>query len=282
MINLISVIGHGTDLIPHFIEHYQNQVDQISFIVYESDLHPNLKREVREKIKEYRKVKIVGTVYDKVFDWEKVTYLYNEYKSKKPNEWWVIADIDEFHLYSHPLSKIIKDCEINGWRLVRGGFIDRIGKNGEFPELVRDENIFDQFPVAGFFRYPMSGACPNKISIAKGDVKITSGQHYAEILGSTTWRWQGWSHPLIAPTDVYSVQVHHFKWDKTCLDRIKSVVDVWQTYSYSHEYKMMYDAIINSGNKIDTNNPNFMFEIGCKNFGDYKKWNHLFKQIISI
>ena len=44
-------------------------------------------------------MKIVKVIEDRVFDWEKVTALYNFIKDQIPFDWWVIADIDEFHLY---------------------------------------------------------------------------------------------------------------------------------------------------------------------------------------
>lgn len=282
MLRLLSVIGHGIELLPHFIDHYSRMVDEIHLIVYESEIYPDLRREVRDRISSNKKVKIVESIYDRIFDWNKVTELYNKHKGKKSNDWWMIADIDEFHLYPEPPIHIINDCNANGWEIVRGGFIDRIGEGGEFSKVEENNSIFDQFPIAGFFRYPMSGACPNKICLIKGGIEITSGQHYAKILGQTTWRWQGWNHPQIAPVDVYSAQVHHFKWDSTCLERIKSVADVKQDYSYSDEYKMMYDAIIHNESKIDVGNPEFMFEYGCWEFKDYKKWNLLIKKIISI
>jgi hypothetical protein len=135
--------------------------------------------------------------------------------------WFVIADIDEFHLYPEDsLDKLINDCEENNWDIVRGGFIDRIGRGGEFTEINDNLSIWDLFPNAGFFRHPMSQACPNKICVMKGYIEITSGQHYAKINDHTTWRWQGWNHPLIAPIETHSVQVHHFKWDSTSIERI--------------------------------------------------------------
>ena len=282
MIRLICVIGHGVELIGHFMDHYMDSVDEIDFFVYESDIHPNLKSDVESKISLYTNVKIVGNVYDRVFDWDRVTAIYNEYTNRFPNDWWVIADIDEFHLYPSTLRSIVSTCSDNGWDIVRGGFIDRVGESGKFSKIMEDENIFNQFPNAGFFRYPLSGACPNKICIKKGNIEITSGQHYANINGNTTWRWQGWNHPLIAPVEKYSVQVHHFKWDKTCLKRIKSVSEINKKYAYSSEYKMMYDAIVNSGMKIDIKNPEFMFETTAFNFNEYKQWNQLIKKIISI
>ena len=285
MIRLLSVIGHGTELIPHFVNHYSKYVDEIQFVVYQSAIHPSLINDVKEKIKDYSNVKVVKTVEDRVFDWNKVTALYNIIKSKKPNDWWVIADIDEFHLYpDDDLRGLICECDNNGWELIRGGFLDRIGKDGEFVELKENINIFEQFPNIGFFRHPMSNACPNKICVLKGWIEITSGQHYAKIDGQTTWRWQGWNHPLIAPIDLYSIQVHHFKWDKTSIERVKAVASINQDYAYSDEYREMYKELSKSKFKIDLKNPEFMFELtdGQSEFRRYRKWNKLIKKIISI
>lgn len=284
MIRSLTVIGHGTNLLTHHIEHYSKYVDEICYIVYDTDNRPKLHEEVFEITKDYKNVKIVKTHYDRVFDWERVTMLYNYVTNKEPNGWWVISDIDEFHLYPNDdLKTLIQDCDDNGWLLVRGGFIDRIGINGEFSELNDKENIFKQFPNMGFFRYPMSNACPNKICVIKGNVEITSGQHYAKIDGYTTWKWQGWNHPLIAPIDTYSVQVHHFKWDITSIERLKNVANINQEYAYSDEYRKMYKEISKTKFRIDLTNPDFMFEPnGTPEFKSYKQWNKLIKKIISI
>jgi hypothetical protein len=116
----------------------------------------------------------------------------------------------------------------------------------------------------------------------KGYVEITSGQHYAKINGQTTWRWQGWNHPLINPHSF--VQVHHFKWDKTSVERIKAVADVKKEYSYSDEYRLMYKELAKNKFKINLNNPEFMFESsdGQAEFKRYKQWDKLIKKIISI
>ena len=232
MIRLVTVIGHGINLLPHFLNHYQKYVDEIQIACYNSDLHPNISEEVKSIISEYNNVNVVKEVFHHNFDWEMVTNLYNEVKLTYKNDWWVVADIDEFHLYPKDnLQRLILDCELNGWDIVRGGFIDRIGDGGMFPKIKDDESIWRQFPVMGFFRYPMSQACPNKICVTRGWVTITNGQHYANIDGHTTWKWQGWGHPLIAPFNSHSVQVHHFKWDETSIERIKRVADTNKEYS---------------------------------------------------
>lgn len=283
MIRLVTVIGHGTDLLPHFINHYQSQVDEINIVVYETEQFPTLVNEVKEIIKDYDKVNIVKIHRDRIFDWERVTMLYNYITNKRPDGWWVVADIDEFHLYPNDrLHKLVYDCQEYGYEIVRGGFIDRIGKDGDFPEIRNDVSLFEQFPTMGFFRYPLSKACPNKICVMKGRVELTSGQHYAIINDHTTWRWQGWNHPLINPHS--TVQVHHFKWDSTAIKRIKAVADVKQPYAYSEEYRLMYDQLRKSKFKIDLNNPEFMIEDGGElvKYSSYREWQKLIKKIISI
>ena len=119
MLRVVSVIGHGVNLIPHFIQHYSKfNVDEILFYVYESDLYPDLKRQVEEKIKDHKNVRICGFRKSRVFDWEEVTAIYNSCKDEHPNDWWMVADVDEFHLYNDHPRRIADDCEKNGWDLV--------------------------------------------------------------------------------------------------------------------------------------------------------------------
>ena len=283
MVRLLTVIGHGTNLLPHFIEHYQKHVDEINIAVYETELHPNLTEEINEVIKNYEKVNVVITVQERVFDWEKVTQLYNFVKSKRKDSWYVIADIDEFHLYTNDdLPTIIKTCDEYGYILVRGGFIDRIGINGEFEDIKSDTSIWEQFPNAGFFRYPLSNANPNKICIKKGHVELTSGQHYAKLDGHTTWRWQGWNHPLRYPIQRGFTQVHHFKWDKSVVDRLKAVAKIGQDYSYSREYQIMLNGIEDYGYCIDLEKYKEFTWKSEKSFVSFSNWNKLSKHIVSI
>jgi hypothetical protein len=118
----------------------------------------------------------------------------------------------------------------------------------------------------------------------KGYVDVTAGQHYAKINDHTTWRWQGWGHPLIAPANTHSVQVHHFKWDSTSIDRVLNVANLNEEYSFSNEYFQMYKELKKTNFKIDLLNPDFMFELGLDKpkYNHYKNWNKLIKKIISI
>jgi hypothetical protein len=279
-LRLVTVTGSRVDTLWHMLNHYKDLVDEMYVVVYEWEGF-SLFEEVSKITKQFDNAHIIERVTKEKFNWEYVTQLYNETKMLFPNDWWIVSDDDELHIYSKPLKEIISACDRNGWELVRGGFIDRIGQTGNFPKINKKENIFDQFPVAGFFRYPMSGACPNKVCIMKGYIEITPGQHYAKIDGQTTWKWQGWNHPLIAPVDEYNVQVHHFKWDSTCIQRIKQVADIKKDYSFSNEYLKMYQSLRSNNFEIDVTDCEYMFEYIGKEFG-YKQWNKLFKKIIAI
>ncbi len=279
-INLVTVVGHNITMLPHMLEHYKNIVDEIYVVVYRQHENDGILDEIKSLGITPHKV-----VTEEKFNWERVTQLYNEVKRTKPQEWWVVSDDDEFHIYPKPIREMISDCEENGWEFITGGFLDRIGENGEFPLVTNETDIWSKFPLAGYFRYPMSGACPNKVCIMKGSVDVTPGQHYAIIDESHVWGIEGFKHPLRYPIGRGEgfVQVHHFKWDSTVLERLKEVSNTEEKYSFWEEYRKMYKAIQINDWEIDINNPEFMFERMQTNFHfDYSKWNRLTRKIISI
>jgi len=278
MTRLVTVTGSRTNTLWHMLNHYRHIVDEMYVVVYEWEGMSTLE-EVGEILKNFPTAKVVRVEKKEKFNWEYVTQLYNETKAMHPNDWWVVSDDDEFHIYSMPLPFMIEDCEENGWDIVRGGFLDRIGTFGSFPEIQPYKNIFEQFPLAGFFRYPLSGACPNKVCVMKGYVELTSGQHYAKINGEVLWGPQR-DNKLIAPIDKYYAQVHHFKWDSTCVERIKAVADIRKDYAYSSEYLKMYQAIRRNNFEIDIANPEFNMEFIQQ--GEYSKWPELMQKIVTI
>ena len=279
-VNLVTVVGHNITMLPHMLEHYKNIVDEIYVVVYRQHENDGILDEIKSLGITPHKV-----VTEEKFNWERVTQLYNEVKRTKPQEWWVVSDDDEFHVYPKPIREMISECEENGWEFITGGFLDRIGENGEFPLVTNETDIWSKFPLVGYFRYPMSGACPNKVCIMKGSVDVTPGQHYAIINKSHVWGKKGFKHPLRYPIGRGEgfIQVHHFKWDSTVLERLKEVSETEEKYSFWEEYKKMYKAIQINDWKIDINNPEFMLEKMESNFHfDYSKWNRLARKIIKI
>lgn len=277
-INLVTVVGHNTTMLPHMLNHYKDIVDNIYVVVYRQHPLDGILEEVTNLgITPYK------IVTEPKFNWERVTELYNEVKRTKPDEWWIVSDDDEMHLYPKNVQELIKECDENGWEFITGGFVDRIGEFGRFMPVDMNTDVWKQFPYVGFFRYPMSGAMPNKVCVMKGSVDVTPGQHFAVIGDTDTWRERGWNHPKRYPIERGFVQVHHFKWDSSVLDRIKEVSETREDYTYWREYRKMYRNIKKSGFKIDIDNPKYYMEKNIKkDFNEYSHWKELTKVIVNI
>jgi hypothetical protein len=279
MPNLVTVVGENTHILPHMLKHYENVIDKAYVAVYRQSDDDGILEEIEEL-----GIEPFMVFTEPKYNWNRVTEIYNTIKQTKPHDWWIVSDDDELQVYPEPIEDIIENCERYGYEFVTGGFLDRIGIDGTFPEVTRETDIHRAFPLAGFFRYPMSKACPNKVTLMKGYQNITSGQHYASFNdGSNSW---GTEHRRRMPIEEVFTQVHHFKWDSTCVERIKKVADNKKDYSYSEEYKIMYDAIKKNNFKIDTNNLKFlvenMKELSYIEYKDYPHWDTLKNKIVTI
>lgn len=279
MPNLVTVVGENTHILPHMLKHYEDVVDKAYVAVYRQSDDDGILEEIEEL-----GIEPFMVFTEPKYNWNRVTEIYNTIKQTKPNDWWIVADDDELQVYPDDVGTIIKDCEKYGYDFVTGGFLDRIGIDGTFPEVTRDTNIHKAFPLAGFFRYPMSGACPNKVTLMKGYQDVTPGQHYALFQdGTNSW---GKEHPKRMPVEEVFTQVHHFKWDSSCVERIKKVADNKKEYSFSDEYMVMYNAIRNSGWKIDVNNLKYLVEdfreYSYIDYMDYPHWDILTSKIVTI
>ena len=207
--NLVTVCGHNTTMLKHMLNHYKDIVDEILVVVYLSSDKDKVLSEVNEITRDLN-IDIHKKTIEEPFNWERVTELYNETKLLKPNEWWIVSDDDEFHVYPKPLDKLIEECEEKGYEFITGAFLDRIGENGNFPKITDDSDIWTEFPLGGTFRYPISHACPNKTVVMKGSIQVTNGQHYAMIDGQDTYG-DRWMHDLRYPVGDCFIQVNHFK-----------------------------------------------------------------------
>jgi len=279
MPNLVTVVGENTHILPHMLKHYENVIDKAYVAVYRQSDDDGILEEIEEL-----GIEPFMVFTEPKYNWNRVTEIYNTIKQTKPHDWWIVSDDDELQVYPEPIEDIIENCERNGYEFVTGGFLDRIGIDGTFPEVTRETDLHRTFPLAGFFRHPMSGACPNKVTLMKGYQTITPGQHYASFNdGTNSW---GTEHRRRMPIEEVFTQVHHFKWDSTCVERIKKVADNKKDYSYSEEYKIMYDAIKKNNFKIDTNNLKFlvenMKELSYIDYKDYPHWDTLKNKIVTI
>ena len=266
-------------MLPHMLNHYRNMVDNMYVVVYRQSEDDNIVEEIEEL-----GITPFKVVTEPKYDWHKVTELYNRIKRTKADEWWIVSDDDELQVYPRDVREIVEECESKDYKFVTGGFLDRIGPQGTFPEVKPDTNVHKAFPYAGFFRYPMSGACPNKVTLMKGYVDVTPGQHYVRFANyATSW---GERHPDRMPIEECFTQVHHFKWDSSVLQRLLEVADTKTHYSFHKEYNKMYRSIARSDWKIDIKNKEYLVE-KLKNFSyidynDYPYWDKLRSLIVKI
>ena len=279
-INLVTVCGHNTTMLRHMLNHYKDFVDEIYVVVYLSSDKDRVLSEVKEITKELN-IDIHKTTVEEPFNWERVTELYNETKLLKPDDWWIVADDDELHVYPKPINELIEDCEENGYKFITGAFLDRIGENGRFPKILPfdDSDIWEEFPLAGSFRYPISNACPNKTVVMKGNIQVTNGQHYAMIDGVDTYG-DRWMNDLRYPVGDCFIQVHHFKWDITVIGRLREVSRIKEDYTFHKEYRDMFDYIIDNYGTIDINDERFMIERSGKDYFDYPHWDKIRTQAL--
>lgn len=122
-INLVTVCGHNTTMLRHMLNHYKDIVDDIFVVVYLSSDKDKVLSEVEEITRDLN-IDIDRTTVEEPFNWERVTELYNETKLKKCDDWWIVADDDEFHVYPKPINELIEDCEENGYQFITGAFLD--------------------------------------------------------------------------------------------------------------------------------------------------------------
>jgi len=279
-INLVTVCGHNTTMLYHMLRHYKPIVKDFFVIIYAHHKDDPVIEEAT-LILDNLNLKPYKVVIEKPFHWERVTQYYNETKQLKPDEWWIVADDDELQLYSKPISEIVDECEENDWEFVTGGFLDRIGENGTFPKITDDSDIWKEMPNAGFFRYPLSDANPNKVTLMKGSVNVVPGQHYVDFgRGRTSW---GTSHPKRYPIEKNFTQVHHFKWDYSVLERLKQVSISKISESFSQEYAKMLQEIENRNYQFDISNRKWLFQrVEIPNYQEYMYWNRIQEKIIKV
>lgn len=284
-LNLVTVVAdfHYPITLIQMLKHYYDMVDSIVVVFYTTETGPAEMVHYNELCKELQNHGISEKVHIRIvsgpkYDWDKVTSLYNEVVSTgSDSDWWIISDADELQDWGDTNPReIMYDCIEKNKTFVTGGFLDRIGEGGEFTPIKDSWDDLDKlFPLIGFFRYPMSGACPNKVVMVKSGQKVSSGQHYA-IFDDGTNSWGG-NHPLCYTR--VKIPVHHFKWDYSILQRLSDVSS--SGCNYSSEYKKMRESIKDSGDKINISDGRYMIERyqpGKK----HSQWKKISKLINSI
>lgn len=253
MIHLCTMIGENTLLLNEFITHYKNLgVDRFHFIVHDPSEEQYFTKDVKDILALYH----IGVeeVYSGKWNGAICTKLINSVMKKYPEEWFVIADLDEFQIYPQNLKTIISEQEKKKKDFVTGLLLDRFSQSGHLTSVKRNLSIWSQFPMCGFFSFPLTRSNPYKITLSKGKLTLSEGQHGVIFFNE--------KYPQ---TNEIIAEVHHFKWNDILLGKIKNRLTYERRGDWINSYqgyKGELECILEyfgTHYKTDLTNPLFMF-----------------------
>jgi hypothetical protein len=256
-IHLITVIGAYVGQLPYMLSHYRD-LGITSFLI---NLHlankgDPVQAEAREIVTKFgAKIESIS-----IGGWPNVKKaIIRDSMRKYPEDWFILADQDEFQIYPADVNSIIKECSERKYDYMRGCFVDRIASDGKFPEIAVSNDLWEQFPLGGFITFPILHGNPRKVTAAKGRVVLDIGHHRAE-------------NGIPCPPAEHYIQVHHFKWVGNIVKRLKSRMKAYQkqNLSWGNESQRFVDYCRKNRGRIDLTDPRFM--VGkCEK--DYNSWD---------
>jgi len=268
MVNLVTTIGLQPKLLDAFIRHYKKQgFESKGFHIVVWGKSEKVNFEEIEKVLGWHDIKVYEDMRDEPMTSNILTQIYNNVTSTKPNDWWSVADIDEFQVYNQSgwhsaryrsdisLKSTIKFCEDNKYDFNLGKLVDRFGVDGKLSDFEYGDNLFEIFPNVGNLSHRIRGNDLTKVVLQKGHINLGGGQHVVLLENGrepTGDEWlncsRDWSH---------LIPVHHFCWtsetSKVKLDMIESEMDV------GNECQKVFD-FIDGENRINLDNKEYFVE----------------------
>lgn len=183
-------------------------------------------------------------------------------RKRKPDDWFVIADVDEFQAYPSSIQAVITHCEERGYDHVKGCFLDRVASNGTLTQINTEQSLWDQYPMGLFLTYPILRADPRKVVAARGSVDMANNGHHVALSEKG------------CPITDYFIPVHHFKWVEGVLEALERRIDFVRRNSTSphwQESQRFLDYYRERG-RVDFDDP-ALFAARCD--PDYPHWSIL-------
>lgn len=270
-VHVISMLGGDVAVVPHMIEHYRGHgVESFIFIRHAETVDDPVYQAAEDA------VRAAGlALFDThIGPWHEDlnATLIERAMSAHPGDWFVVADLDEFQVYDRPLADLLSWCQRSGYDYVEGCYLDRVALDGRLPAVV-DGSLWDQFPLAGGLSFPLLGATPTKVGLARGFVQLELGHHTAR-------NGRGAPH-----RDAY-LQVHHFKWNDSVVERTRLRKSRFESGEWSLVYPSVLseairflDHIAAHGGQIDVAEPLFMFAKCGAAFTDYPRWSEMVRWV---
>jgi hypothetical protein len=180
-------------------------------------------------------------------DWQVVGNApFEEVRRAKPDDWWVIADDDEFHEFPDDLHSLFSWCDRKGYDHVNGCFIDRLSADGSFQPVDPCRPLETQYPLGGFVTFPMLAADPRKVVALKGRIPAIEGHHFA-LAG------------VACPIEDAFVPVHHYKWTGGVVQRLRARAMEFRRQGIEHgiESERFLKYLDDHDGRINVSDPRF-------------------------
>jgi hypothetical protein len=196
-IRLLTLIGPPITTLAPFFHHYAELgVSSFTVYVHETDGQPSLLPQVSAIAKTYADVSIVPISGD----WLTVQFAVLGTMREQPDDWFVIADQDEFQLYPLDLARILAEADRRGFDSINGCLVDRVAEDVSLKPLDPTVSIWSQYPIGALLTYPVCGSNFRKVVAAKGKVQLTNAGHHEAVAA------------VPYPAEEMLIEVHHFKW----------------------------------------------------------------------
>jgi hypothetical protein len=259
--------GGEAGLLPHLVDHYRGLGIESFSLIWHSESAADPWYEVADAL-----VRRAGLTFLHrhigPYDEDLHQRLIHFAMSQHPDDWYVVADLDELHVYDRPLSELVELCEREGFDHVNGCFVDRVAADGSFPDIGTGP-LWRQYPLAGSVSAGLLRALPLKTGIARGSVDLLPGQH-----GAPTGRG--------LPRDRGYIQVHHFKWTGSVVARLRRRVERFRDGAASgmhlaieHEARRFLAHVETHGGRIDTACGRLRLEPCGNGYHDHPRWSEI-------
>lgn len=238
-VHLVTVIGGHLNVFDQMLRHYRDSgIESLLVNIQVETYDDPLYECIRAVTLRYR-AEIVSVFVGKWLQ-SLNPYLYRHTLEQAPQDWFVLADSDEFQVYAQPIPAVLHRVDQAGYDFVEGFLIDRVAKDGGLPPVHEEVGVWQQFPLAGAVTFPMIGGNMMKVAAARGSVRLSPGQHYAQAGNG-------------CPISRCYVPVHHFKWTDGLADRLRKRVefyravgdDLWQESERVVRYFDVHSGKIN-------------------------------------
>jgi hypothetical protein len=210
MLTVVSVIGavEGA-LVEEFVSHYRTLGVERFFIGVHLAPDTSVDRE-EETLEALRRSVPGGPAHVSRGPWLAGTnaVVRDRLRSAAGEGWHVVADADEFQQYPAPIPDLLPEYAATSDGVVEGLLFDRVAESGELRRWDPAGHLDTAYPLGGFFTATVVGGDPRKVVLARSEIRIGSGNHWAPGL-------------RVGPARLPPIPVHHFKWRAGCREYLE-------------------------------------------------------------